>query len=48
MLATFVVIYGAIQIAPLAQQARYFNHCVDTIEEDSGKPLIGIRAIAIW
>ena len=28
-LATFTVIYGSIQIAPIAQQARYFNRCVD-------------------
>jgi hypothetical protein len=29
VLATFAVIYGAIQIAPIAQQARYFNRCVE-------------------
>ena len=28
VLATFAVVYGAIQIAPIAQQARYFNTCV--------------------
>ena len=28
LLATFTVIYGSIQIAPIAQQARYFNRCV--------------------
>ena len=28
VLATFAVIYGAIQIAPIAQQARNFNTCV--------------------
>ena len=28
VLATFTVIYGSIQIAPIAQQARYFNRCV--------------------
>ena len=28
VLATFAVIYGAIQIAPIAQQARHFNACV--------------------
>ena len=27
-LATFAVIYGAIQIAPIAQQARSYNACV--------------------
>lgn len=29
VLATFSVIYFAIQIAPIAQQARDFNSCVD-------------------
>jgi len=29
VLATFAVIYGAIQIAPISQQARYFNRCVE-------------------
>ena len=29
VLASFAVIYGAIQIAPIAQQARYFNRCVE-------------------
>ena len=28
VLATFAVIYGAIQIAPIAQQARSYNACV--------------------
>tara|TARA_B100000674_G_scaffold497573_1_gene531847 strand:+ start:831 stop:1220 length:390 start_codon:yes stop_codon:yes gene_type:complete len=28
VLATFAVIYGAIQIAPIAQQARTFNACM--------------------
>ena len=43
MLATFVVIYGAIQIAPLAQQARHFSHWVDTIEEDGDKFLAALE-----
>ena len=30
VLATFTVIYGAIQIARIAQQARHFNACVDS------------------
>ena len=30
VLATFAVIYGAIQIAPIAQQARTWNSCVAT------------------
>ena len=34
VLATFAVIYGAIQIAPIAQQARYFNACVESQIED--------------
>jgi len=29
VLATFSVIYFAIQIAPIAQQARSFNACVE-------------------
>ena len=28
VLATFAVVYGAIQIAPIAQQARAFNACM--------------------
>ena len=28
VLATFTVIYGSIQIAPIAQQAPYFTRCV--------------------
>ena len=47
VLATFVVIYGAIQIAPIANQARHFNQCVETIEEVTGKPLNGIGAVAV-
>ena len=27
--ATFAVVYGAIQIAPIANQARHYNTCVD-------------------
>ena len=47
VLATFAVIYGAIQITPLANQARHFNQCVESIEEVTGKPLNGIGAVAI-
>lgn len=47
VLATFAVIYGAIQIAPLANQARHFNQCVESIEEVTGKPLNGIGAVAV-
>ena len=35
VLASFAVIYGAIQISPLANQARYFNHCVDEVIRES-------------
>ena len=31
VLATFAVVYGAIQIAPIAQQARHFNACVAAV-----------------
>ena len=47
VLATFAVIYGAIQIAPLANQARHFNQCVESIEEVTGQPLNGIGAVAV-
>ena len=47
VLATFAVIYGAIQITPLANQARHFNQCVESIEEVTGKPLNGIGAVAV-
>ena len=35
VLLAFAVIYGAIQISPLANQARYFNHCVDEVIRES-------------
>jgi hypothetical protein len=35
VLATFAVIYGAIQIAPIAQQARYFNGCVEAAAKEA-------------
>ena len=34
VLLVFAVIYGAIQISPVANQARYFNHCVDEVIRD--------------
>ena len=37
VLATFAVIYGAIQIAPIAQQARNFNACVQQGVEKNRK-----------
>ena len=29
LLATFTVVYGAIQIAPISNQARHYNRCVE-------------------
>ena len=37
VLLVFAVIYGAIQISPVANQARYFNHCVDELIRESGE-----------
>ena len=34
VLATFSVIYFAFQIIPIAQQAREFNACVQTMNTD--------------
>lgn len=34
VLATFAVVYGAIQIAPIAQQARDINACVESVYSD--------------
>ena len=47
VLASFAVIYGAIQIAPIANQARYFNQCVETMEKTTAKSLKGMGAVAI-
>ena len=35
VLLVFSVIYGAIQVSPMANQARYFNHCVDEVIRES-------------
>ena len=35
VLLVFAVIYGAIQVSPIANQARYFNHCVDEMIRES-------------
>ena len=35
VLATFTVIYGSIQIAPIAKQARYFNRCVEAAPKEA-------------
>ena len=51
VLATFAVIYGAIQIAPIAQQARLFNECarLQRLEvsraEDPESPVARVRAV---
>ena len=37
VLLVFAVIYGAIQISPLANRARYFNHCVDEVIRESAE-----------
>ena len=50
VLATFAVVYGAIQIAPIAQQAREFNECARLHRElaryaDPAYPLGRVRAV---
>jgi len=35
VLLVFAVIYGAIQVSPMANQARYFNHCVNEMIRES-------------
>ena len=50
VLATFAVIYGAIQISPMANQARYFNHCVDEVIRESNVEKMSFsekRALAV-
>ena len=48
VLATFAVVYGAIQIAPIAQQARDMNACVERAVEMSNPEDAGsIRAHAV-
>jgi|TARA_Y200000002_G_scaffold335037_1_gene302376 hypothetical protein len=47
VLASFAVIYGAIQIAPIANQSRSFNQCVETMEKTAAKSPKGIGAVAI-
>lgn len=37
VLATFAVVYGAIQIAPIAQQARDMNACVAYVVSQQGQ-----------
>ena len=40
VLATFSVIYFAIQIAPIAQDARQRNECVKAAIEMGGNPVV--------
>ena len=40
VLATFSVIYFAIQIAPIAQDARQRNECVKAAVEMGGNPVV--------
>ena len=35
VLLIFAVIFGAIQISPIANQSRYFNQCVDEVVRES-------------
>ena len=46
VLATFSVIYFAIQIAPIANQARYFDHCVDEVIKEAKGSFAEKRAFA--
>ncbi|WP_250394867.1 hypothetical protein [Synechococcus sp. MU1655] len=46
VLATFSVIYFAIQIAPIANQARYFDHCVDEVIKEAKGGFAEKRAFA--
>ncbi len=50
VLFIFAVIYGAIQISPMANQARYFNHCVDEVIRESNVEKMSFsekRAVAV-
>ncbi|AKN61495.1 hypothetical protein WB44_10780 [Synechococcus sp. WH 8020] len=46
VLATFSVIYFAIQIAPIANQTRYFDHCVDEVIKEAKGIFAEKRAFA--
>ena len=46
ILASFSVVYFAIQIAPLAERARKFNGCVETIKTETGQTMKGAGAMA--
>ena len=46
VLASFAVVYLSIQIAPLAERARKFNGCVETIKTETGQKMKGVGAVA--
>ena len=46
ILASFAVVYFSIQIAPLAEHARKFNGCVETIKTETGQKMKGVGAVA--
>ena len=46
ILASFSVVYFAIQIAPLAERARQFNGCVKTIKTETRKTMKDAGAVA--
>ena len=46
ILALLSVVYLSIQIAPLAERARQFNRCVETIKTETGQTMKGAGAMA--
>ena len=46
ILASLSVVYFAIQIAPLAESARKFNGCVETIKTETGQTMKGVGEVA--
>ena len=46
ILASFSVVYFAIQIAPLAESARRFNGCVENIKTETGQTMKEVGAVA--
>ena len=47
VLAIFSVIYFAIQIAPIANQARNIDHCVDEVIKEAKGSFAEKRAFAV-
>ena len=47
VLATFAVVYGAIQIAPIAIRARHYNTCVEGLIASFEKKEINITTITL-